>query len=79
MGSLNGHAVITDAGRYTSSTQKKREREKNLGDIHSGSTGPIVLHKESKKMLTKNGVRQGDTISPVLFTACLHEVFRALE
>ncbi|MCJ3464053.1 hypothetical protein LNY58_26555, partial [Klebsiella pneumoniae] len=39
----------------------------------------IVLHKESSKIPIRKGVRQGDTISPVLFTACLQEVFRTLD
>ncbi|MBS2634235.1 hypothetical protein KFY46_26320, partial [Salmonella enterica subsp. enterica serovar 1,4,[5],12:i:-] len=33
----------------------------------------------SYRIPIKKGVRQGDTISPMLFTACLQEVFRALD
>ena len=50
-----------------------------LEDIYNGSTATIVLHKESSKIPIRKGVRQGDTISPMLFTACLQEVFRTLD
>ena len=36
------------------------------------------LHKESEKIRIKRGVRQGDTISPKLFTATLESIFRRL-
>ena len=36
------------------------------------------LHKESEKSRIKRGVRQGDTISPKLFTATLESIFRRL-
>ena len=50
-----------------------------LEEIYRGSTATIVLHKESNRIPIKKGVRQGDTISPMLFTACLQEVIRSLE
>ena len=38
----------------------------------------LHLHKESGKIRIKRGVRQGDTISPKLFTATLESIFRRL-
>ena len=39
----------------------------------------VHLHKESEKIRIKRGVRQGDTISPKLFTATLESIFRRLK
>ena len=38
----------------------------------------VHLHKESEKIRIKRGVRQGDTISPKLFTATSESIFRRL-
>ena len=38
----------------------------------------VHLHKESENIRIKSGVRQGDTISPKLFTATLESIFRRL-
>ena len=38
----------------------------------------VHLHKESEKIRIRRGVRQGDTISPKLFTATLDSIFRRL-
>ena len=38
----------------------------------------VHLHKESEKIRIKRGVRQGNTISPELFTATLESIFRRL-
>ena len=38
----------------------------------------VHLHKESENIRIKRGVRQGDTISPKLFTATLESIFRML-
>ena len=38
----------------------------------------VLLHKESEKIRINRGVRQGDTISPKLFTATLESIFRRL-
>ena len=38
----------------------------------------VHLHKESEKIRIKMGVRQGDTISPKLFTAPLESIYRRL-
>ena len=38
----------------------------------------VRLHKESEKIRIMRGVRQGDTISPKLFTATLPNLFGRL-
>ena len=50
-----------------------------LEDIYKDGTAAIKVHAETSKIPIKKGVRQGDTISPKLFTACLEEIFRKLE
>ena len=49
-----------------------------LKDIYTDSAVTVLLHKESKTIRIKRGVRQGDTISPKLFTATLVSIFRRL-
>ena len=49
-----------------------------LKDICTDSSVTVHLHKESEKIRIKRGVRQGDTISPKLFTATLESIFRRL-
>ena len=49
-----------------------------LKDIYTDSSVTVYLHKESEKIRIKRGVRQGDTISPTLFTATLESIFRRL-
>ena len=49
-----------------------------LKDIYTDSSVTVHLHKESEKIRIKRGVRQGDTISPKLFTATLENIFRRL-
>ena len=49
-----------------------------LKDIYTDSSVTVHLHKESEKIRIKRGVRQGDTISPKLFTATLESIFRRL-
>ncbi len=46
--------------------------------LHTDSSVTVHLHKESVKIRIKRGVRQGDTISPKLFTATLESIFRRL-
>ena len=49
-----------------------------MKDINTDSSVTVHLHKESEKIRIKRGVRQGDTISPKLFTATLESIFRML-
>ena len=49
---------------------------KILEVIYKKSTATIKLHKVNDKIPMQKGVRQGDTISPKLFTAGLEEVFQ---
>ena len=49
-----------------------------LKDIYTDSSVTVHLHKGSEKIRIKRGVRQGDTISPKLFTATLESIFRRL-
>ena len=49
-----------------------------LQDIYTDSSGTVHLHEESENIWIKRGVRQGDTISPKLFTATLESIFRRL-
>ena len=46
-----------------------------LKDIYTDSSVTVHLHKESEKIWIKRGVRQGDTLSPKLFTATLESIF----
>ena len=47
-------------------------------EIDTNSLMTAHLHKESNKINTRRGVRQGDTISPKLFTAALERIFGRL-
>ena len=49
---------------------------KVLQSFYTKGTAVIRLHKNTEKIKIEKGVRQGDTISPKLFTACLEEIFR---
>ena len=44
-----------------------------LKDLYNGATSTLKLHKDSNKINLERGARQGDNISPKLFTACLHD------
>ena len=44
-----------------------------LRDLYNGATPTLKLHRESDKINLQRGVRQGDNISPKLFTACLQD------
>ncbi len=52
---------------------------KVLEDIYRHSTETTKLHKKNTRIPIRKVVRQGDTISPKLFTACLDEIFKKLE
>ena len=49
-----------------------------LKHIYKQAKSFIRLHKDSKPFQVSRGVRQGDTSSPKLFTACLEKVFQKL-
>ncbi|KAG1670086.1 Exosome complex component MTR3 [Nymphon striatum] len=49
-----------------------------LDQIFGLGTSNIKLHTNTNKIRLEKGVRQGDSISPKLFTACLENVFRGL-
>ncbi|KAG1701210.1 Tensin [Nymphon striatum] len=49
-----------------------------LDQIFGLGTSNIKLHTNTNKIRLEKGVRQGDSISPKLFTACLENVFRCL-
>ncbi len=51
---------------------------KLLKDIYTNNSVTVHLHKESNKINIRRRERQGDTISPKLFTAALESVFRRL-
>ena len=49
-----------------------------LKDIYTDNSVTVHLHKESEKIRIKRGVRQGDNISPKLFTVKLESILRRL-
>ena len=51
---------------------------KLLRNIYSTATSVIKLHQESEKFKVGKGIRQGDSISPKLFSAVLEGVFQKL-
>lgn len=50
-----------------------------LDNINTGCSTQITLFQRPIEIPIERGVRQGDTISPKLFTAALEEVFRTLQ
>ena len=59
----------------------KALRRQRVEEIYEKILEDIILklHKVSKKISIQKGVRQGDTISPKLFTAVLEKNFKSLE
>ena len=49
-----------------------------LKDIYTDNSVTVHLHQEGEKITIKRGVRQGNTISPKLFTATSESIFRRL-
>ena len=50
-----------------------------LKDIYTSCSATTRLGNDSTKFIIPKGVRQGDTISPKLFTACLEKVFKDMD
>ena len=44
-----------------------------IKDLYNGATSTLKLHRDSDKIKLERGARQGDNISPKLFTACLQD------
>jgi len=47
--------------------------------IYEHATSSVKMHKHTDKFQVERGVRQGDTISPKLFTSALETVFKKLD
>lgn len=50
-----------------------------IQNIYHSATSTVRLHAETDKFPIQKGVRQGDTISPKLFTAALESMFQTLD
>ena len=50
-----------------------------LKKAYNGGTAQIRTDIMSEKVKIMKGVRQGDTLSPILFTAALEEIFRRVD
>ena len=50
-----------------------------LKETYNRGTAQVRTEALSRKIQIMKGVRQGDTLSPVMFTAALEEIFRRTE
>ena len=50
--------------------------KKLIDNIYANGSSVVRLHKDTEKIKIGKGVRQGNTYSPKLFTACLEGIFR---
>ena len=50
-----------------------------LRSVYENATASVMLHEETDEFKIEKGVRQGDGLSPILFTAILEEVFKTLD
>uniref|UniRef100_A0A3P9KK69 Reverse transcriptase domain-containing protein n=1 Tax=Oryzias latipes TaxID=8090 RepID=A0A3P9KK69_ORYLA len=50
-----------------------------LKETYDGGTAQVLNESLSRKIKIMKGVRQGDTLSPVMFTAALEKIFRRME
>ena len=50
-----------------------------LKETYDGGTAQVRTDTVSRKICIMKGVRQGDTLTPVMFTAALEEIFRRIE
>ena len=69
------HTAVFNALREQGINENYIELIKN---IYDKGTAIIRLHKNTNKIKIARGVRQGDTISPKLFTASLESIFRKM-
>jgi hypothetical protein len=44
-----------------------------IHDLYKGATSTLKLHRDSDTIKLERGARQGDNISPKLFTSCLQD------
>ena len=49
-----------------------------LKNIYTNCTSTVALYRNKTQFEIRKGVRQGDTISPKLFTSCLEEIFHGI-
>ena len=49
-----------------------------LKNIYTNCTSTVALNGNKTQFEIRKGVRQGDTISPKLFTSCLEEIFHGI-
>ncbi|XP_037294379.1 uncharacterized protein LOC115454908 [Manduca sexta] len=50
-----------------------------IKETYQAATLQVKLHDLTKPVPIKRGVRQGDTMSPKMFTACLEDVFKLID
>ena len=49
-----------------------------IENIYKNSTASIKINNLEAQINIKRGIRQGDCMSPILFNACLEEIFKKL-
>eukprot|EP00795_Rhopilema_esculentum_P008762 gene8762-biopygen9749 len=69
--------AITNRERILESVEEKYINI--LKETYDGGTAQVRNESLSRKIKIMKGVRQGDTLSPVMFTAALEEIFRRME
>lgn len=52
---------------------------KGLENVETSITASMALHKKGEKIAVSNSSKQGDTILPKLFIACLEEIPKKFE
>ena len=50
-----------------------------MKDIYTGCSSTATQGNSATSISINRGVRQGETISPKLFTACLEQIFKSLD
>ena len=49
-----------------------------IKETYADGTAQIRTEKHSREIKIRKGVRQGDTVSPVMFTAAVEEIFKRM-